>query len=154
VQHPPDEAVRTELAGAPPSNIDALAAALRDVVVRVRRNVSATAGHSAASGLLAQLVRIGPVRASDLAERVCLDRSTVSRHLRQLEESGDVVRRPDPTDGRASLLEVSPQGRRHAEAAFARTVATLGGAVSSWTPDDTATLTTLLRRLADDLETS
>ena len=152
--HPPESVARAEATREPVPGLDDLAVALRDVVVRLRRNVSATSGHSAASGLLAQLVRIGPVRAADLAEHVCLDRSTVSRHLRQLEESGDVVRRPDPTDGRAALLDVSPQGREHAEATFARTVTTLGGALSSWTPDDTDTLTTLLRRLADALETS
>jgi DNA-binding MarR family transcriptional regulator len=154
MQHAPESVEQADVACTPSLDLEALALALRDVVVRIRPNASARSGHSAAAGLLAQLARIGPVRASDLAEHVCLDRSTVSRHLRQLEESGDVVRRPDPIDGRAAILDVSPQGRVHAEADFARTVATLGSAVSSWTPAEATTLATLLRRLADTLETS
>jgi DNA-binding MarR family transcriptional regulator len=136
------------------SRVAEVAAALRDAVVLLRRSMHGRPEDGAPASLLGSLLRIGPVRATDLAERTCLDRSTVSRHLRQLEESGYVERRPDPDDGRAALLHVSPAGREHAAAHFAATVATLETALSAWPAADIDTLTTLLRRLADDLETS
>ena len=62
--------------------------------------------------LVRRLADSGPARASDLAQLVCLDLSTVSRQVASLEHLGLVERRPDPLDGRASLLLLSPKGRR------------------------------------------
>ncbi len=138
----------------PSPRVGDVAVALRDAVVLLRRTMHGRPEDGAPASLLASLLRIGPVRATDLAERTCLDRSTVSRHLRHLEESGFVERRPDPDDGRAALLHVSPSGREHSAAHFAGTVAALETALASWTAADITTLTALLRRLSDDLENS
>lgn len=60
--------------------------------------------------LLRALEAHGPTRVSDVAAALHLDVSTVSRQLRLLEETGLIQRRPDPGDGRAVRLEVSPAG--------------------------------------------
>jgi DNA-binding MarR family transcriptional regulator len=52
----------------------------------------------------------GPVRASVIGERFALDKSTVSRQLSRLIEWGLVERAPDPTDGRAHLVGITPNG--------------------------------------------
>src|SRR5690349_3009588 len=44
------------------------------------------------------------MRVSDLAARIELDASTVSRQIKQLEDKGIVERTADPADGRASLV--------------------------------------------------
>src|ERR1700709_2706144 len=54
--------------------------------------------------LLVPLVKDGPRRLSTLADAVHSDVSTVSRQVAQLVKLGLVVRQPDPSDGRASLL--------------------------------------------------
>jgi DNA-binding MarR family transcriptional regulator len=135
------------------SELDELADALRDIVMAARRQASESAHDTAVIALLAHLVATGPLRASELAERACLDPSTVSRHLRSLETDGYLVRTPDPDDGRATRLEVTDDGRNLVRDARQQKLARLGQAVSEWTADDLATLTRLTRKLADSMET-
>jgi DNA-binding MarR family transcriptional regulator len=61
---------------------------------------------------LEALVRRGGLTVNDLSAELFIDKSTVSRVVRGIEEKGLVVRRPHPDDGRAVLLEPSPAGRR------------------------------------------
>jgi DNA-binding MarR family transcriptional regulator len=95
---------------------------------------------------------VGPLRGSDLAERACLDASTVSRHLRTLESDGYLVRKPDPEDGRATLLEVTEAGEQVVADARQQRLAMLSDAVADWSERDLATLTRLTRRLAKSME--
>jgi DNA-binding MarR family transcriptional regulator len=136
----------------PASPLQDLAYALRDVVLRVRRSAPGDEHERAAIGLLSLLMRLGPVRASSLAEHACLNPSTVSRHLKELENAGHVVRRGDPDDGRATVLEVSPEGRELVAATTAQRIAVLESAVATWTAADVTNMTKLVRRLANDLE--
>src|SRR4051794_13995999 len=62
------------------------------------------------------LERDGDQRCSALAAQAGVDVSVASRQLATLERSGLVERRPDPQDGRASLLRLTPH-RAHALAA-------------------------------------
>jgi DNA-binding MarR family transcriptional regulator len=105
-----------------------------------------------ATAMLAHLAGIGEARGSDLAQHVCLDASTVSRHLRSLEAAGYISRRTDPVDARAALIEATPSGRAALAAALATRVDTFRRATEAWSDDDRATLARLTRRLADDLE--
>ena len=91
---------------------------------------------------------------SALAEHACLDPSTVSRHLKELEGAGHVVRRGDPDDGRATVLEVSPAGRELVATTTAQRIAVLESAVANWPTEDVNRMTELVRRLADDLESN
>lgn len=91
------------------------------------------------------------MRLSDLATSCELDASTVSRQIKQLEDKGLVERAPDPVDGRARLVTLSASGRECMAAAFRRRLERIRTALASWSPDDRATLQTLLTRLADDL---
>jgi len=56
----------------------------------------------------------GQLRMQDLAARVVLSRTRVSRLVSELEAAGLVRRRPDPADGRATLATITRSG----EAAF------------------------------------
>ena len=60
---------------------------------------------------LTELQKDGGLTASDLAKRLRLEKSTVSRLIAQLEKRGWVERRPHPKDGRASALYLSQQGQ-------------------------------------------
>lgn len=51
------------------------------------------------------------LRMTELGERVVLSRSRVSRVVDSMESQGLVVRRPDPADGRATLVTATPAGR-------------------------------------------
>ena len=100
----------------------------------------------AAYGLLALLQDAGPLRASDLVARLGLDKSTVSRQVSTLVELGLVTREADPADGRAQVLNTSPEGAarlsRIRDARRARWEADL----ADWPTEDVATLGELLAR--------
>ncbi|WP_420000528.1 MarR family winged helix-turn-helix transcriptional regulator [Streptomyces boninensis] len=100
----------------------------------------------AAYGLLVRLADGGVQRASELAGFFGVGKATMSRQLRALEELGLVTREPDPADGRASLLVLTPEGAQRVNrvraARYARYVERLGG----WEHDEVAELARLLGR--------
>ncbi len=102
--------------------------------------------------LLLGLLEEGPSRVNEMAERLGLDASTVSRQAAGLEESGLLRREPHPTDRRGSVLVISESGKdllmRHRyarRAIFAELLADLDA-------DTVGRTVTVLDRLAHDLE--
>lgn len=102
--------------------------------------------------LLLGLLEEGPSRVNEMAERLGLDASTVSRQAAGLEEEGLVRREPHPTDRRGSVLAISDPGQdlllRHRyarRAIFSELLADLD-------PTIVTHAVTLLDRLASDLE--
>lgn len=59
-----------------------------------------------------------PITPSRLAALLGMPPTTLSSYLRRLEGRRLVRRRPNPDDGRSSLLEVTKTGDRHAVSAF------------------------------------
>lgn len=101
--------------------------------------------------ILATLHRRGPLRLSDLAADVGLDRSTLSRQVAAVVRGGYVQKLGDAADARASLLVLTPRGqaaRRKLAAAWQDIVVEL---LADWTPEDQAQLGQLLGRLASQL---
>jgi DNA-binding MarR family transcriptional regulator len=130
-----------------------LAEGLRDVMLIARRKTSGSAHDKSVVMLLSHLMSMGPLRASDLSERACLDLSTVSRHLRTLEEDGYVTRTPDPDDRRAQLLTVTPSGEDLVATVRAQRLDMLAQALDGWSDADRSELIRLTRQLANSLET-
>jgi DNA-binding MarR family transcriptional regulator len=62
-------------------------------------------------GIYSVLATVEAMSPSSLAEWMSAPATTVSSHLKRLEGRGHVRRRPDPNDGRAQLLELTPAGR-------------------------------------------
>ncbi len=60
---------------------------------------------------LATIERHGPLTPSELADAERVKRPTATRVAASLEAADLIVRAADPSDGRASLLSVSPRGR-------------------------------------------
>jgi DNA-binding MarR family transcriptional regulator len=91
------------------------------------------------------------MRVSDLAAKVELDASTVSRQIKQLEDKNIIERATDPADGRASLVRLTSYGEEHMQAAFRRRFLRIKAVLDPWSDDDKSQLKTLLTRLAHDL---
>lgn len=138
-------------AAAPTPEHAAVLAGLTEVVVGLKRR-SGDGDDRARLALLALLLRHGPVRATYAAEHLGLDLSTVSRHLKALEDRGLVTRAPDPDDGRASLLSLSPEGLDVLTTAREAGAARLAAVTRDWDHDDVVALARLLTRLSHDLE--
>ena len=107
-------------------------------------------GHSPLSvELLRAVVEAGEIRASDLASALFVTKTSISRYVNEMLEEGLLVQRRDPSDGRATLLSVSPAGRRELEEREARRSAWLGDLCRGWPKEDVTTLTTMIQRLND-----
>ena len=65
---------------------------------------------------LMDLAAFGPLRQRELAVRLQLEKSTVSRLVRQMEAHGWIERNSDRLDGRAVLILLTRQGRNTARA--------------------------------------
>jgi DNA-binding MarR family transcriptional regulator len=143
-----------------PETRDRLTASVSQLV-RTGRHVSSRAGAhingelpSYGWALLVPLEREGDQRCSALAVRAGVDVSVASRQLAVLERSGHVERRPDPDDGRASLLRLTADGAQAlAEARTLRSDWALT-ALSGWDEDDARLLSDLVDRLVSDLESA
>jgi DNA-binding MarR family transcriptional regulator len=94
----------------------------------------------------------GPTRTSVLAETMRLDQSTVSRHVRALEQLGLVERTGDPDDRRAALLSLTPAGKERLAAIIAERRAIFSSATAGWSDDDRAQLAGFIDRTARLLE--
>ncbi len=91
------------------------------------------------------------VRASDVAQALGLDKSTVSRGITQLENLGLIERVGDPDDGRARLLRLTSTGADRFDAMRAQRQMEFRAILDRWNPTDLADLGRLLARLNADL---
>jgi len=103
------------------------------------------------SWLLERVVASGPVRMSQLAEWMAVDKSTMTTEIRRLEEAGLVSRRSDPTDRRAVLITSTDDGvtaiQQHRKVAQD----VYNTLVGKWTEDDRAEFSRLLGRFVSEL---
>ena len=104
--------------------------------------------------LLVPLQRDGDQRCSALAHQVGVDVSVASRQLAVLERLGYVERRPDPQDGRASLLSLTTAGAQALAAARDLRAEWSLTALAGWDESDARALSDLLDRLVTDLATA
>jgi DNA-binding MarR family transcriptional regulator len=96
----------------------------------------------------------GESRATHLAERLGVSAPVLSRHIAELEEQGYVVRRPDPLDGRAQLVALSPSGVDKLRSIEDQRAAALQGLLADWTEDDAEDTARTLKKLAESLRTT
>lgn len=71
------------------------------------------------ASMLKILLRDGEQRGGEIAAKLSVDPSVVSRQLTALEADGLVSRRPDPADARVGLVSLAPRGKAQLEALYA-----------------------------------
>jgi DNA-binding MarR family transcriptional regulator len=121
---------------------------------RAQEQLTVRAGLSlerAAYPLLRRIGEAATVRTSDVASALSVDVSTVSRQVKQLELEGLVARQPDPTDGRASVLALTPAGHEALERLRRARREVLAEVIAGWPDESRSALANLICRLADDM---
>lgn len=101
--------------------------------------------------MLDQIAADTDIRATDLASRFGLDKSTVSRQLATLEGTGLVRCREEEPGRRGHRLELTPKGRRTLDAAASKSRRRLSGYLAGWEDEDLHQLAILLDRVIDSL---
>ena len=133
---------------------------LIDIITAATRSTRQRDRIARATGLPLTIASIGALRvveqgeapsATDVAHRLGIDPSTVSRQLRPLEEHELVSRNVDEVDRRVTRLTVTAAGRRVLEQVERTTIEALAGALENWSTDDRELLGQLITRLNDDL---
>src|SRR5215212_3435594 len=128
-----------------------LSAHLRVVIARTARRLRQESGVDLSPSLTAALGTIerrGPLTPSELATCERIQRPTATRVVARLEEAGLVARAADPTDGRSSLVSMTPEGRALLRRLRANKDAFLARRLETLDPEDRAAL----ERAADILE--
>ncbi|GAA3245535.1 MarR family transcriptional regulator [Streptomyces sp. XM83C] len=104
----------------------------------------------AAVALLRQVADAEPLRPGELAHRLGVEASHVTRTVQQLCRAGYVTRVPDPDDGRAQRIELTDAGRDAVRRIRAAGVRGMQAALAHWTPEELARLAGLFHRMVDD----
>ena len=124
---------------------------------RVQRiHLSTTVGdvnlERSAYGIMCKLADEGPQRLGALAAAFGLDPSTITRQVQALEEIGLAYRKTDPSDRRASILDLTPNGREVLDDTRDRRRSRLQAALSDWPEADLTDFGRLLKEFNASLD--
>jgi|SRR4051812_26221299 DNA-binding MarR family transcriptional regulator len=107
--------------------------------------------------VLHTLDRNGPLRLTELLPTEQLKQPALTSLVAKLEQDGLLERRPDPSDGRASLISLTSAGQEIVHSRHAHRVAKLTALVDQLTPEERAVLAgsvDVLHRLTELAEDS
>ena len=143
--------IRRTVADADPlSVLETEMALLQRALERLARRSDIHRDLDRASYLLARVLdALGPTSVKDLASRVGLDATTVTRQVATMERPGLVSRQSDPNDGRVNLIQLSPKGRRTMSAVQRARRQRVRELVSKWPSQDQLEFGQLLGRFND-----
>lgn len=105
-----------------------------------------------AYGIMCKLADEGPQRLGALATAFGLDPSTITRQVQALEEMGLAHRRTDPSDRRASILDLTESGREVLDSTRSHRRFRLQQALSDWPDSDLADFGRLLTEFNASLD--
>ena len=136
----------------PDLDVDRLTTVIEDFNTIFIRLPSVRRLNFSALSVLHTLGRRGPLRLTDLLAMEQLKQPALTSLVAKLEQDGLLQRRPDPADGRASLLSLTRTGRELVRSRHANRVEKLAALVARLTPDERAVLAgsiDVLHRLTD-----
>lgn len=136
----------------PDLDVDRLTTVIEDFNTIFIRLPSVRRLNFSALSVLHTLGRRGPLRLTDLLATEQLKQPALTSLVAKLEQDGLLQRRPDPADGRASLLSLTRTGRDLVRSRHVNRVEKLAALVARLTPDERAVLAgsiDVLHRLTD-----
>lgn len=139
------------------TDVRALVQGLDRLTTWLRRETPSTMSASTITAL-DRLRSEGPLRVSELASREAMTQPGVTLLVNRLAEAGLAERVPDPTDGRASLVRITPAGQAALAERQTRRAAVLRDRIALLSDADqqllTAALPAIERLVAADRKSS
>ncbi len=132
-----------------PQALGRLRVALDDAYLRASRHHELTPQQAE---LLCAALRPAPV--GSLAKALRCDQSNVTRLVDRAAQRGLIRRRGDQPDGRVTLIELTPQGRKAAEAFIATLQAQLSQLLADWPEERRLAIAATLNEIAAALDES
>jgi DNA-binding MarR family transcriptional regulator len=102
--------------------------------------------------ILHTLQCFGDLRLTDLAAKLQLDTSTVSRHVRQLEDRALIERTDDPDDRRAALIRATDEGVKVLDEGRQRRRDQIARVLADWPRADVEAFAEYATRFTQDLD--
>jgi len=96
----------------------------------------------------------GPLSVGELAIRLTLDNSTVTRQLHAMERKGLISKEVNPADGRSALIVPTTKGQEQATSMHHLRVQRMEVMLRNWNANDIDNLTSLTDRLTEALNSS
>jgi DNA-binding MarR family transcriptional regulator len=93
----------------------------------------------------------GELTLGDIAQECAMDPAAVTRQVKLLEVDGMLRRKTSDDDGRVTVVQLTPAGRKVYRRIVDFRTNYLRDVLANWTASDRATLTRLVNRLVDDL---
>lgn len=118
---------------------------------RIRAERSGVNLSRPAMTIISALHAAGPVRLSSVSKITRLEAPLVSRETASLVADGYVSRAPDPTDGRATIVKLTPKGRRAFQKYRDAVDAIVVEAFEGWKASDLKVFADYLERMAGDV---
>jgi DNA-binding MarR family transcriptional regulator len=142
----------------PMDSVDSISATLARIVrLSVSRSAFARQASSADTELsqpsyilLRVLIDEGPLPMGRLAAMAHMDVGMATRRVQALLDAGLVTRRPDPSDGRVSVIDTSVDGERAAGALHEVRRDHLARALSDWSAAELQQFDRLLTKFLED----
>lgn len=101
--------------------------------------------------ILSAIVRRGPMHAGAIADSLEIDKSVVSRQVKQLEALGLARSVADPNDRRGRIIEATPSAAESVGQKGSRMQQQLYAQLRTWPGRDVDELARLLKRLTSDV---
>lgn len=151
-------AQQPDVAAGPSSDVVEIERALARIAHLISRakqhgHVTAEAGvvvERAAVPVLRLLADCGPQRPGALAAQLAVEAPHVTRQLQRLQRQGYVASLPDPDDGRAHLVRLTPAGEEAERRVRQVRQQWMADALADWPREDLRRLATLFHRMVDD----
>ncbi len=124
------------------------------IAIGVRRSVRIAAAElgtdiqPAAWAVFREVVRTGRVQANTIVGQLGMDKSAVSRHLKELRERGLVDAQRDEDDARAVWISPTPAALERFAHIVRLQQGRLGGALADWPAEDVERFARLLERFS------
>jgi DNA-binding MarR family transcriptional regulator len=139
---------------APDDAAEQIAGLLDGIVRRQRRAGREEFGENVTHGQFRVLRTLDhaseALRLSELAARLGIVPRSATSVVDDLEAAGLVARQPDPHDRRATLVDLTPDGRKILTTLREKRRDVMAGQLARLTPEEQQTLARLLQRLAED----
>lgn len=101
--------------------------------------------------LLSQLYNTDEINQSTLQKAVNIDGAAITRHLKQLETSGMVIRRRNPDDNRVIFVSLTEEGRKRIVEYRKENKGFVKQMLQDFTPEEVDALSDMLERMQTNI---